>query len=128
MSKYPNKNPLREQGANVGYCKPIQAKSKPYIKVQKACGRIIVATGREAQTLWHLLFVHGKGATSLDFTKAGWARRTSAYVFDLRKMGVQIQTILEVTDDGARVARYGLAEKLVLKEARGLGGTIGGAS
>ena len=99
-----------------------KAKSKPIIKVIKATGEMIVVSGREAQALWHLMQVKGQGATSLDFSRAGWARRTSAYIFDLRMMGIAIVSPLEATDDGARVARYILAEPLTIQAVQGLGG------
>lgn len=38
-----------------------------------------------------------------------WARRTSAYVHNLRRAGVPIATTRERTPDGASVARYSLS-------------------
>jgi hypothetical protein len=101
-----------------------KAKTKPFIKSMKPSGEMIFATGREAQTLWHLMLKGNAGDTSLGFSCSGWARRTSAYIFELRLMGIDIHSSLELVEDGARVARYVLNDKLILIEAYGLGGQI----
>lgn len=68
-------------------------------------GQVLTLKGRNAQTL---LFLHIRGvtgATSGDFSSMGWGRRTSAYVFDLRGMGFEIETHFEQIGD-AVVGRY----------------------
>lgn len=70
--------------------------------------------GRSAQTL-HLLNTTGpQGFTSGEASSLAWARRTSAYVHKLRRLGVPIATTREATSDGAMVARYCLAGPVVL--------------
>lgn len=102
-------------------CKGTKAKSKHLIKAIMANGDKILATGRQAQTLKHLIEAGTKGATSLDFSKAGWARRTSAYIHALRKMGISILGPREKTSDGASVSRYILIEPLSDIRAFGFG-------
>ena len=58
-------------------------------------GPLKTATGREAQTALALVNAGSRGITSLDTFKAGWAVRLGAYVFDLKKMGVSINTTRE---------------------------------
>lgn len=70
---------------------------------------IISVTGREAQTLALLIERGPIGFTSGDASPLGWARRTSAYVHKLRRLGLPITTRRETTRDGASVARYTLA-------------------
>lgn len=68
-------------------------------------GQVLILKGRNAQTLL-LLHVRGvTGATSGDFSSMGWGRRTSAYVFNLRSMGFEIETRHEQIGD-AIVGRY----------------------
>nr|WP_314135727.1 hypothetical protein [uncultured Brevundimonas sp.] len=65
--------------------------------------------GRDAQTLALLLTTGPCGFTSGEASRLGWARRTSAYVHKLRRLGLPILTEREKTADGAVVARYILA-------------------
>jgi hypothetical protein len=68
-------------------------------------GIVQIVKGRNAQTL---LFLHERGAvgaTSGEFSLMGWGRRTSAYVFNLRSMGFEIETRYEQIGD-AVVGRY----------------------
>lgn len=75
-------------------------------------GAQFTAWGREAQTLRLLLRTGTMGFTSGEASPLGWARRTSHYVFKLRRAGIPITTTWETTADGARVARYSLASRL----------------
>jgi hypothetical protein len=68
-------------------------------------GQVLKLAGRNAQTLLFLHIRGATGATSGDFSSMGWGRRTSAYVFDLRGMGVEIETRYEQIGD-AVVGRY----------------------
>ena len=100
--------------------------TKPQIKVIRGDGAAVCLNGREAQTLWHLIQNGPAGDTSLGFSRAGWARRTSAYVFNLRRMGFDIASDREPTPDGASVARYRLLEPLKVVATIGLpGGSLG---
>jgi hypothetical protein len=81
---------------------------KVQVKIRRCdSGQVLILKGRNAQTL---LFLHVRGvtgATSGDFSKLGWGRRTSAYVFNLRRTGFDIETRFENIGD-ARVGRYTL--------------------
>ena len=68
-------------------------------------GLVQTVRGRNAQTLMFLRARGLTGATSGDFSVMKWGRRTSAYVFNLRGMGFEIETQREKIGD-ARVARY----------------------
>jgi hypothetical protein len=76
-------------------------------------GQRVHVEGREAQTLTLLLTTGARGFTSGEASPLGWARRTSAYIFKLRRRGLPIATAREATSDGARVARYTLAGPVV---------------
>ncbi|EGF92905.1 hypothetical protein ABI_13430 [Asticcacaulis biprosthecium C19] len=90
-------------------------------------GSVAIARGREAQTLAHLIEAGPAGDTSLGFSRAKWARRTSGYVFDLRKLGFDIQTHMEQVEVDTRVARYVLAVDFDVLESSGVE-SLGGAS
>jgi hypothetical protein len=75
-------------------------------------GAPITARGRDAQTLRLLLSTGAMGFNSGEASPLGWARRTSHYIFKLRRAGIPIATTWETTADGARVARYTLAARL----------------
>lgn len=77
-------------------------------------GEPMTVDGREAQTLALLLTTGPRGFTSGEASRLGWARRTSAYVFKLRRLGLPIVTRREPTPDGAVVARYSLAAPVVV--------------
>ncbi|MFN3815161.1 hypothetical protein [Brevundimonas sp.] len=79
-------------------------------------GEPLTVEGREAQTLALLLTTGPRGFTSGEASPLGWARRTSAYIFKLRRLGLPIATAREATPDGARVARYTLAGPVTLAE------------
>ena len=68
-------------------------------------GLVREAVGREAKTIAALVDAGPRGITSLEAFHAGWAVRLSAYVFDLRAMGVQIGTTREQHEGGSH-ARY----------------------
>lgn len=77
--------------------------------------------GQAANSPLGLLLSTGPmGFTSGEASPLGWARRTSHYVFKLRRAGIPITTTWETTADGARVARYCLAAPVeVVAEGRG---------
>jgi len=84
---------------------------------------LITTTGREAETLRLLIKTGPRGFTSGEASSLGWARRTSHYIFRLRRRGVEIETVRELID-GARVGRYVLKSPVVLigqPEARSKG-------
>lgn len=78
-------------------------------------GEPVTVDGREAQTLALLVTTGPRGFTSGEASHLGWARRTSAYVHKLRRLGLPIATVREKTPDGATVARYTLAASVVVK-------------
>lgn len=84
--------------------------SKPRLEIsfRVAGGSVKVATGREAETIHALVNAGDRGITSLETFKAGWAVRLSAYVFDLKAMGVPI-TVSREPHDGGNHARYKLS-------------------
>lgn len=69
--------------------------------------------GREAQTLKLLIDTAPRGFTSGEASPLAWARRTSAYIHDLRGAGVPIATTRERTPDGA-VARDSLSGQVTV--------------
>ena len=79
----------------------------------KTDGVTKVAVGREAETIVALVNAGGKGITSLDTFKAGWAVRLSAYIFDLKAMGVAIATSRE-PHGGGNHARYRLTASVTI--------------
>lgn len=81
-----------------------------------ASGPFLTATGREAQTIIALVEAGAKGITSLEAFKAGWAVRLTAYVFDLKAMGVPIRASRE-PHDGGNHARYFIDGQVEVIEA-----------
>lgn len=77
----------------------------------------ITVVGREAQTLALLAARGPQGFTSGEASPLGWGRRTSAYVYKLRRLGVPIETTREGTPDGACIGRYRLSRPVELLEA-----------
>lgn len=71
-------------------------------------GEVRAVQGRLAQTLSLLIQRGSRGFTSGEASPLGWARRTSAYIHKLRRLGLPIVTTREATGDGALVARYSL--------------------
>lgn len=76
------------------------------------------ANGREAQSLVALVNAGGRGITSLETFKAGWAVRLGAYVHDLKKMGVPIVTTREPHEGGSH-GRYHLTGSVTLHSVTG---------
>jgi hypothetical protein len=76
-------------------------------------GPQIRVTGRVAQTLNLLLAVGPRGFTPGEASPLGWARRSSDYVFRLRRLGVAIATISETMGD-CRIGRYVLQSRVAL--------------
>ena len=81
---------------------------KPLIRVRVG-GRTLTFSGRQAQTLSLLIERGERGFNSGEASPLQWARRTSAYIFKLRRAGFAISTTREPTGD-ASVARYRLVE------------------
>jgi hypothetical protein len=75
-------------------------------------------TGREAQTLALLLDVGDDGLTSGE-APGGWARRTAAYVHNLKKAGLDIETLREVLSRDTWVGRYVLRTPVRVHDHRG---------
>lgn len=76
-------------------------------------GDPLTVTGREAETLRLLIRTGARGFTSGEASPMGWARRTSHYVFRLRRKGVDVATIRERIGD-ACVGRYVLQSPVVI--------------
>jgi hypothetical protein len=87
---------------------------KRIMRVRLPDGSVPTIGGREAQTLALLIRKGSRGFTSGEASVVGWARRTSAYVHNLRRLGVPIATEREKTTDGATVARYTLAAPIAV--------------
>lgn len=85
--------------------------AKLTVKLAIGDGPAISVSGREAQTIVALVNAGRCGITSLDTFKAGWAVRLGAHVFDLRQMGVPIETTRE-PHNGGNHARYRLTGKV----------------
>jgi len=87
---------------------------KPMLKVYRSTdGASMTFHGREAQTLDLLIQLGSYGMTSGEASPLGWARRTSAYVANLRDAGVRISTTREPAS-GAMVGRYRLEDSLTV--------------
>lgn len=82
-------------------------------------GEPLTVNGRNAETLALLIRCGTAGLTSGEASPLGWARRTSAYVFNLRRLGLDIITVREAAPDGAVVARYRLDTALEVVSAGG---------
>ena len=82
-------------------------------------GPDFLVDGREAQTLALLMTKGAAGFTSGEASGYGWARRTSAYIHKLRRLGIPITADRETTADGAVIARYSLAGPVTLLEQGG---------
>lgn len=78
---------------------------------------IKVPAGRLTQTMMLLLQCGENGFTSGDASPLGWARRTSGYIHDLRKLGIPIETRWEALSDGVRIGRYLLAAQVEVQHA-----------
>jgi hypothetical protein len=81
------------------------AKLKVYFRLPSRL--VYEVVGREAETIIALVDAGPRGITSLEAFRAGWAVRLSAYVFDLRAMGVPIRSTREQHEGGSH-ARYTL--------------------
>ncbi|WP_240008490.1 winged helix domain-containing protein [Pseudaquidulcibacter saccharophilus] len=91
-------------------------KSRPYVIIKRKDESLKTIYDRPAQTLTFLNKVGARGATRLEFTRAGWARSVPSYIHDLRRMGLNISSPLEPTNDGAHVSRYRLEEPIEIIE------------
>ena len=78
----------------------------PKVLARVADGPVIRCTGREAMTLLTLIERGESGVSGVDFP-GGPAYRLSGYIFDLRKMGVGIETQSEDHNVGSH-GRYKL--------------------
>lgn len=93
---------------------------KPMLKVHRASDNAAMTFhGREAQTLDLLIQCGARGLTSGEASPLGWARRTSAYVKNLRDGGVNITTTREPAS-GAMVGRYRLLDSFTIVASHGL--------
>jgi hypothetical protein len=79
-------------------------------------GEPVTVRGREAQTLRLLIDRGAAGVTSGEASPLGWARRTSAYVLKLRRLGFPIETSRERIGD-ANVGRYRLTASVSVEAA-----------
>jgi len=79
-------------------------------------GPTMTLSGREAQTIKLLIERGARGFTSGEALSLGWARRTSHYVWKLRRRGVPIITTREITAD-ARLGRYSLGGRVHVVQA-----------
>jgi hypothetical protein len=79
---------------------------KHTLTVQLFDGRVLTVRGREAQTLALLIQQGARGFTSGEASPLGWARRTSAYIFKLRKAGLDIYTGTQKLPCGTNVGVY----------------------
>jgi len=87
---------------------------KAMLKVHRAADNTeFTFGGRNAQTLDVLIQLGAYGVTSGEASVLGWARRTSAYIKNLRDAGVQISTTRELAS-GAMVGRYHLLDSLTV--------------
>ena len=93
---------------------------KPMLMVHRASDNAAMTFhGREAQTLDLLIQCGANGLTSGEASPLGWARRTSAYVKNLRDGGVNIATTREPAS-GAMVGRYRLLDSFTVIASQGL--------
>lgn len=96
------------------------AQPKAMLKVYRAADNASMTFhGREAQTLGLLIQLGSHGVTSGEASPLGWARRTSAYIANLRGAGVNISTTREPAS-GAMVGRYMLLDNLSVVASAGL--------
>lgn len=98
---------------------PVAPKKKPKIAVRVLPSESVIHIpgGRLAQTMRLLLQCGEDGFTSGDASPLGWARRTSGYIHDLRKLGIPIETRWEALSDGVRIGRYLLAAQVEVQHA-----------
>jgi hypothetical protein len=82
-------------------------KTLPWIEVSWG-SNVVRFIGRDAQTLALLLHYGAAGFTSGQASSLGWARRTSGYIFKLRKAGLDIHTAPQTLPCGTSVGRYTL--------------------
>ena len=113
-------NPIYEETphGNAGQTsrKAKSTKARPYVLIKRELGQVIKIQDRPAQTLWFLVRVGERGATRMEFTAARWARSIPSYIHDLRNLGIEIESPLEAVEQGVRVSRYRLVEKLQIIE------------
>lgn len=103
------KTPL-EGGASDGICFAEQSKDNPAPSSSKGrrlvfsfdngAGVIQTCTvkGQTSRTLYELMKAGPKGVTALEVST--WALRLSAYIFNLRKLGLEIATLHEEHPEG----------------------------
>jgi len=93
---------------------------KPKVKVKVSDDESDLALeGRKAQTPLLLIANSEQGFTSGDASPLGWARRSSAYVHKLRRLGVPILTSWETAPDGSRIGRYTLQGPVTVVQKEG---------
>ena len=114
-----NENP----GAGNAGASPVGSKAKqnrnnptrtrPWIEVSWG-SNVVRFNGREAQTLALLLHYGAAGFTNGQASSCGWARRTSAYIFKLRRAGLEINTATLPLPCGASVGLYILHSTVIV--------------
>lgn len=89
---------------------PVAPKKKPKIAVRVLPSESVIHIpgGRLAETMRLLISCGSRGFTSGEASVYRWARRTAAYICELRKRGIPIAIAKETVSDGARVGRYSL--------------------
>lgn len=98
------------------YTTPKLKRHKLTVRFQEA---LIVVEGRAAQTLLLLKQKGSRGFTSGEASTLGWAKRTSHYIHQLRKLGFQIVTVREKEGD-VTIGRYVLMQRVVIVARCGL--------
>lgn len=102
----PNASRVNRTQRKAALPQPKLQRIKVQIKIRRLdSGQALTVKGRDAQTILFLLERGPIGATSGEFSAMGWGRRTSAYVFNLRRRGLEIETQYEEIGD-AFVGRY----------------------
>jgi hypothetical protein len=89
---------------------PTRLRKKPKIVVRLLPSESVIHIpgGRLAETMRLLISCGSRGFTSGEASVYRWARRTAAYICELRKRGIPIAIAKEAVSDGARVGRYSL--------------------
>ena len=92
---------------------------KRYHLAVSVLGTLIEVKGRAAQTLLLLTQKGSRGFTSGEASPLGWAKRTSHYIHQLRKLGFEIVTLPE-KDGDVVIGRYVLTQRVVIVARCGL--------
>jgi hypothetical protein len=94
--------------------------SPPWVEVSRGKAPVRRFTGRQALMLFWLILTRRDGVPGAELAREfDWARRPAAYVHNLRKAGLRIETQWETSSGGARIARYVLRTPLRLRRHQG---------